>query len=158
MDDILSLLIVLLHRDFSTCNIIADEDTCNLVGVVDWTEDEVCPLGLNLHSLQFLTGKLHLRNDWTRSEGYDTLQDISWERFKREVGGISDNQLRNIKLAKALGLLLSGGFPSRLADGVEPVPISDDEQGRCNMMLLDGFLIDSRAKFDGFEEPGFQAL
>ena len=66
MDDILSLPMVLLHRDFGTCNIIVNKYTCNLFGVVDWAEAEVCPFGLNLHSLQGLTGKLHLRNGWTR--------------------------------------------------------------------------------------------
>lgn len=151
MDDILSLPMVLLHRDFGSCNIMVDEATCHLVGVIDWAEAEVCPFGLNLHSLQSLTGKLHLRNGWTRFGDYDTLQDVFWETFKREVGGLSDDQLRTIKLARALGLLLSRGFTSRLANEPEPVPIGDDEQGRYNMMSLDGFLINPQIKFDGFE-------
>lgn len=57
MDDILSLPMVLLHRDLGSCNIIVDEATCRLIGVIDWAEAEVCPFGLNLHSLQSLTGK-----------------------------------------------------------------------------------------------------
>ncbi|KAH8746624.1 hypothetical protein F5883DRAFT_253920 [Diaporthe sp. PMI_573] len=151
MDDILSLPMVLLHRDLGSCNIMVDEATCHLVGVIDWAEAEVCPFGLNLHSLQSLTGKLHLRNGWTRFGDYDNLQDVFWERFKREVGGLSDDQLRSIKLARALGLLLSRGFTSRLANEPEPVPIGDDEYGRYNMMSLDGFLINPQTKFDGFE-------
>ena len=142
---------VLLHRDFGSCNIIVDESTCHLKGVIDWAEAEVCPFGLNLHSLQPLTGKLHLRNGWSRYEDYDTLQDILWARFKQEVGGLSDDRLRIIKLARFLGLLLSSGFTSRLADQPEPLPIGDDEQGRYKMLSLDGFLIDPRTKFDGFE-------
>lgn len=151
MDDILSLPMVLLHRDFGSCNIIVDETTCHLVGVIDWAEAEVCPFGLNLHSLQSLTGKLHLQNGWTRFEDYDTLQDIFWETFKREVDGLSHDQLRTIKLARVLGLLLSSGFTSRLANEPEPVPIGDDEHGRYNMMSLDGFLVNQQTKFDGIE-------
>lgn len=151
MDDILALPMVLLHRDLGSCNIIVDEATCHLVGVIDWAEAEVCPFGLNLHSLQSLTGKLHLRNGWTRYEDYDILQDIFWETFKREVGGLSDDQFRSIKLARVLGLLLSSGFTSRLANEPKPVPIGDDEHGRYNMLSLDGFLLDPLTKFDGFE-------
>ncbi|GAB1312741.1 Aminoglycoside phosphotransferase domain-containing protein [Madurella fahalii] len=151
IDNIMSLPMVLLHRDFGSCNIMVDEVTCHLVGVIDWAEAEVCPFGLNLHSLQSLTGKLHLRNGWTRFEDYDTLQDAFWGRFKQEVGGLSYDQLRTIKLARALGLLLSSGFTSRLANEPEPVPIGDDERGRYNMMSLDGFLINPQTKFDGLE-------
>lgn len=107
--------------------------------------------GLNLHSLQSLTGKLHLRSGWMRFEDYDTLQDVFRGRFKHEVGGLSDDQLRTIKLARALGLLLSRGFTSRLANEPKPAPISDDERGRYNMMSLDGFLINTQTKFDGLE-------
>ncbi|KAI1182894.1 hypothetical protein F5B17DRAFT_418586, partial [Nemania serpens] len=149
MDDIMSLPMVLLHHDFGTCNLIVDEVTCHLVGVIDWAEAEVCPFGLNLHSLQSLTGKLHLREGWKRFEDYDTLQDVFWTRLKQEIGGLSDHQLRTIKLARVLGLLLSHGFTSRLANEPKPTPIGDDEKGRYNMMSLDGFLINPQTKFDG---------
>lgn len=151
MDDILSLPMVLLHRDLGSCNIIVDEATCHLVGVIDWAEAEVCPFGLNLHSLQSLTGKLHLRNGWTHYEDYNTLQDVFWERFKQEVGSLSDDQFRTIRLARVLGLLLSSGFTSRLANEPKPMPIGDDEHGRYNMLSLDGFLINLQTKFDGLE-------
>ncbi|KAI1127609.1 hypothetical protein F5Y10DRAFT_292660 [Nemania abortiva] len=148
IDDILSLPMVLLHRDLSSCNIIVDEVTCHLVGVIDWAEAEVCPFGLNLHSLQALTGKLHLRNGWMRYADYDTLHDYFWKTFEEEVGGLSYYELRIIKLARVLGLLLSDGFTSRLANEPKPVPISHDEQGRYNMLSLDGFLINLETRFD----------
>ncbi|KAK3402311.1 hypothetical protein B0T20DRAFT_346108 [Sordaria brevicollis] len=148
LDDIFSLPMVLLHRDFGTCNILVDEATCHLVGVIDWAEAEVCPFGLNLHSLRFLSGKLHLREGWTRYNDYDALQEVFWDTLKREIGGLSEHQLRTIKLARALGLLLSAGFTSRLANEQKPVPIGDDERGRYNMMSLDGFLINPETMFD----------
>lgn len=143
---------VLLHRDLGSCNIMVHEETCCLVGVIDWAEAEVCPFGLNLHSLQSLTGKLHLRNGWTRYDDYDTLQDIFWERFRQDIGGLPEDRFNLIRLARILGLLLSSGFTSRLANEREPVPIGHDECGRYNMLSLDGFLVNPQTKFDGLEE------
>lgn len=71
--------------------------------------------------------------------------------FKREVDGFSDYQLLSIKLARALGLLLSSGFSSRLANEPEQLPIGDGDHGRYSMLLLDGFLINPQTKFDGFD-------
>ncbi|KAL7945685.1 hypothetical protein V8C42DRAFT_344454 [Trichoderma barbatum] len=39
-----------------------DEESCRLVGVIDWAEAELCPFGLNLDSIQDLMGKLQLRD------------------------------------------------------------------------------------------------
>ncbi|KAI0810104.1 hypothetical protein GGR55DRAFT_689273 [Xylaria sp. FL0064] len=151
INDIMSLPMVLLHQDFGSPNILVDETTCHLVGIIDWAEARVCPFGLNLYSIQSLAGKLHLTNGWTLFEDYETLQGIFWKSFEREVGGLPGHQLRAIKLARILGLLLSCGFTSRLANEPEPVPICDDEIGRYNLMSLDGFLTNPKTKFDGFE-------
>ncbi|ODA77322.1 hypothetical protein RJ55_06950 [Drechmeria coniospora] len=149
VDNILSLPMVLLHKDFGACNIIVDPATCNLVGVIDWAEAEVCPFGLNLHSLESLSGKLDLRDGWTRFEDYDTLQNVFWDRFKQKVGGLTDDQLQTVQLARALGVLLSHGFTSRLANEPDPAPIGDNEYGRYNTMSLDAFLLLPPTKLDG---------
>ena len=44
MEAILSLPMVLLHRDFGTCNIMVDGTSCRLTGIIDWAEAEICPL------------------------------------------------------------------------------------------------------------------
>ncbi|KAM0424557.1 hypothetical protein ACHAPT_010273 [Fusarium lateritium] len=147
MDAILSLPMVLLHRDFGTCNIMVDETSCHLVGVIDWAEAEICPFGLNLHSLQALTGKLHLRDGWVRYQDYDILQDVFWRTFQQEVGALTEGSIRALNLARIMGLLLSSGFTSRLANEPEPMPIGNDEYGRYNMLSLDGFLINPVTKF-----------
>ncbi|KAI0528476.1 hypothetical protein GGR58DRAFT_519028 [Xylaria digitata] len=151
IDDIMSLPMVLVHQDFGSCNIIVEEETCHLVGVIDWAEAEVHPFGLNLYSIQSLMGKLHLRNGWTLFRDCNTLQGVFWERLEREVGGLSASQLQAIKLARILGLLLWRGFTSRLANEPEPTPIGGDEDGRYNMMSLDAFLINLQTRFDSFK-------
>lgn len=151
LDAIFSLPMVLLHKDFGTCNILVDEVTCHLVGVIDWAEAEICPFGLNLHSLQSLTGKLHLRDGWTRYDDYDSLHNVFWTTFIDEVGGLTNECIQTIRLARITGLLLSRGFTSRLANEPEPVPIGDDERGRYNMLSLDGFLLHPATKFEGVD-------
>jgi len=61
METILSLPMVLLHYDFGTCNIMVDGTSCCLTRIIDWAEAEISPFGQNLHSLQALTGALHLK-------------------------------------------------------------------------------------------------
>jgi hypothetical protein len=95
-----------------------------LGGGKDW------PFGTNIHSLQTLVSKLHLKDGWTRFEGYDNLVRAFWETSSNEVGGLDDEHIRDIKAARVLGLLRSLGFTSRLANQPEPVPIKDDERGR----------------------------
>ncbi|GIK00091.1 hypothetical protein Aspvir_004106 [Aspergillus viridinutans] len=144
---ILSLPMVLLHRDFGVCNIMVDEMSCKLVGVIDWAEAEIAPFGLNLHSHQRLISKVHLKHGWIRYDDYIILEEIFWSTFSEEAGGLSDETIRVIKLARVMGLLLSRGFSSRLANMPEPVPIRDDETGAYNMRDLDGLLINPATRF-----------
>lgn len=144
---ILSLPMVLLHRDFGVCNIIVNETSCNLVGVVDWAEAEIAPFGLNLHSHQRLISKVHLKTGWVRYDDYVMLEDIFWSTFSQEAGGLDSETIMVIKAARIVGLLLSRGFTSRLANAPEPVPIRDDENGAYNMRDLDGLLINPATRF-----------
>ncbi|KAK0765167.1 hypothetical protein N5P37_002645 [Trichoderma harzianum] len=148
MDDVLSLPMVLLHQDLSTCNIMVDETSCHLVGVIDWAEAEICPFGLNLDTLQAFAGKLHLRDGWSRYQDYADLQNTFWDVFTEEVGGLAEDKIQAIKLARITGLLLSHGFTRRLANEPPAVPIGDDEHGRYNMLSLDGFLINPATRFE----------
>lgn len=138
---IFSLPTVLLHRDFGTCNVIVDDVSCHLTGVIDWAEAEIGPFGLNLHSIQFFMGKFHLKNGWIRYDDYNILQETFWSVFRTEVGGLSNDIIEVIYAARVVGLLLSKGFTSRLANMPEPEPIQDNESGAYNMLHLDGLLI-----------------
>ena len=140
IDDIMSLPMVLVHRDFGCCNLLVNETTCHLQGVIDWAEATICPFGLNLHSLLAFMGKTHIERGWERFPDYDALQDTFWKVFLHEVGGLSDETVKVIKKARVLGMLLSHGFTCRLANESEPVPLKDDEYGRQNKRYLMCFL------------------
>ncbi|KAL4885671.1 hypothetical protein BJY04DRAFT_231099 [Aspergillus karnatakaensis] len=143
---IFSLPMVLLHRDFGVCNIMVDEKSCNLKGVIDWAEAEIAPFGLNLHSHQRLISRVYLKNGWTRYDDYITFEEIFWATLRKEAGGLDDETIRVIKLARVVGLLLSRGF-SRLANQPVPVPIQDDEHEAYRMRDLDGLLINPDTRF-----------
>jgi Ser/Thr protein kinase RdoA (MazF antagonist) len=147
-----SLPMVLLHKDFGDCNIIVEEESCHLVGVIDWAEAEIGPFGTNLHSLQDLMSKLHLKRGWIKYEDYDDLTRSFWETFSDEVGGLSVDTTKAIKAARVLGLLRSWGFTSRLANEPKPVPIKDDDSGGYNMMILDGLLLNPATRLEGLNE------
>lgn len=152
LPSILSLPMVLLHKDFGDCNIIVDEKSCHLVGVIDWAEAEIGPFGTNLHSLQDLMSKLHLKKGWIRYEDYDELTRSFWETLSDEVGGLAEDTIKAIKAARVLGLLRSWGFTSRLANMPQPVPIKDDDgRGTYSMMILDGLLLNPTTRFEGLE-------
>lgn len=152
LPSILSLPMVLLHKDFGDCNIIVEEESCHLVGVIDWAEAEIGPFGTNLHSLQDLMSKLHLKNGWIRYEDYDALARSFWETFSDQVGGLGEETIKAIKAARVLGLLRSWGFTSRLANMPKPIPIKDDDSGRYSMMILDGLLLNPTTRFKGLNE------
>ena len=98
---------VLLHKDFGDCNIMVEDESCHLVGVIDWAEAEIGPFGTNLHSLQDLMSKLHLKNGWIRYEDYDDLVACFWETLDNELGGLDHDTTKAIKAARVLGLLQS---------------------------------------------------
>ncbi|KAL7920623.1 hypothetical protein ACQKWADRAFT_298010 [Trichoderma austrokoningii] len=58
------LPMVLLHGDFTSRNMMVDEATCHLTGVIERAEAEIAPLGLNLDTIEALKGKFHLRDCW----------------------------------------------------------------------------------------------
>lgn len=138
---IVNLPMVLLHKDFGSCNIMVDSASCHLVGVIDWAEAQVGPFGLNLYSLQSFMSKLHLRNGWIRYKDYDSLQSAFWDKLQSEVPDMTGEQIETAKAARILGQLLSRGFTSRLANMPEPVLIKDDKSGAYNMMIMDGLLV-----------------
>ncbi|KAI3135745.1 hypothetical protein DTO012A7_4829 [Penicillium roqueforti] len=114
---IFSLPMVLLHMDF-----------------------EIGPFGTNLHSLQQFMSKYRLGVGWIRYGNYDTLNNF-WNILSADTRGLEKETFRTIKSAMIVGLLLSHGFTSRLANMPKPEPIRDDKSGAYKMLGLDGLLI-----------------
>lgn len=89
---------------------------------------------------------------------YEVLYERFWDGLGKEIGraefiggGGGDatmNVIETIQSAMLLGLLLSNGFTSRLANEAAPVPISEDSrEGAYKMLKLDSFLVREETKF-----------
>lgn len=139
---------VLLHKDLGVSNDMVDPDDNHLVGIIDWAEAEIGPFGTNLHSLQQFMSKYRLGAGWIRYENYGTLNNTLtfWDIFSAGVVGLDDETIETIKSAMIIGLLLSHGFRSRLANMPEPEPIRDDENRAYEMLGLNGLLINPATK------------
>lgn len=138
---------VLLHNDFGSFNMLVDEKSCNLLGVIDWAEAEIAPFGINLYAHDRLISKIHLTHGWSRYDDYHLLDEIFWSTFSQETG-VDNETIKTIKAARIAGVLLWLGFTSRLPNEPEPVPISDDdESGAYGMRDLDGLLINPATRF-----------
>lgn len=149
LPSIMTLPMVLAHKDFGDFNILVDPNTCHLLGVIDWAEAKVEPFGVNLYAVEKLMTKFHLRNGASRYLDYDTLYDTFWQALKAEISSnLSDATIGTIRSAMLLGFLLEHGFTGRLANMPEPVPISDeDQEGAYKMLELDSFLIRAETRF-----------
>ncbi|KAJ6114853.1 hypothetical protein N7486_000631 [Penicillium sp. IBT 16267x] len=144
---IFSLPMVLLHNDFGSFNMLVDENSCNLLGVIDWAEAEIAPFGINLYALDRLISKIHLKHGWSRYDDYRLLDELFWTTFSQETG-VDNETINAIKAARITGVLLCLGFISRLPNEPKPVPISDaDESGAYGMRDLDGLLINPATRF-----------
>ncbi|KAJ8129446.1 hypothetical protein O1611_g4183 [Lasiodiplodia mahajangana] len=110
MERVLSLPAVLLHNDFSTANIIVDEISCSLVGVLDWGEAGICTFGQNLHFIQNLTCQLDPNEGWKPLDDFGALQTTFWATLQDEAGGLPAETMETIKIASVMGLLLYRGL------------------------------------------------
>lgn len=102
--------------------------------------------------------KFHLRNGAVRYPRYEVLYERFWDGLGMGIGrgefigggggGDATNVIETIQSAMLLGLLLSNGFTSRLANEAAPVPISEDSrEGAYKMLKLDSFLVREETKF-----------
>ncbi|OQE07851.1 hypothetical protein PENVUL_c012G02537 [Penicillium vulpinum] len=126
---------------------LVDENSCNLLGVIDWAEAEIAPFGINLYAHDRLISKIHLKHGWSRYDDYCLLDEIFWSTFSQE-NGVNNETIKTIKAARIARVLLWLGFTSRLPNEPKPVLISDDdENGAYGMRDLDGLLINPATRF-----------
>lgn len=151
LENILALPVVLLHRDFSTANLLVDWKTGQLEGVLDWGEAEICVFGPNLHFVQNFMCVLDSKHGWQPYDDFEALQETFWGRFRDEIGDISSETIKTIKLASMMGLLLYRGFTRRLVGMARPIPISEDEEGCYSFRYLDAFLLNPTTRIMDLE-------
>lgn len=71
---------VLTHGDFSITNILVDEKSFEITGIVDWSLASLMPFGMDLDILFLTTGFLYL-DGWNDYTCKSRLLDAFWEEF-----------------------------------------------------------------------------
>ncbi|TKA67342.1 hypothetical protein B0A49_08756 [Cryomyces minteri] len=153
------LPVVLSHGDVVPSNIMVDEATGRLRGLVDWAEAEYLPFGFCLYGLDHLLGYTSTpprsdeegtRTTWTYYDHADALRTAFWDELEKNIPTITlDDRVREaVELARDVGVLLWHGFA--WDDGAIDRVINEKEDA-VEMECLDVFLgcggsVDTRAR------------
>ncbi|KAJ2989134.1 hypothetical protein NUW58_g3623 [Xylaria curta] len=94
---------VLTHGDFSVTNILIDEDTFEITGIVDWSLAMILPFGMDLDIL-FLTTGFMTQEGWHDYACKLLLLDTFWDEFWAASGIEGEERRGRIRgLAEAAG-------------------------------------------------------
>ncbi|KAI1104785.1 hypothetical protein F4804DRAFT_306337 [Jackrogersella minutella] len=79
---------VLTHNDFSLMNILVDENTFEITGIIDWSLASIMSFGMDLDILFLTTGFMN-GEGWHDYSCKPLLLDIFWEEFwdASRIGG-----------------------------------------------------------------------
>lgn len=83
---------VLTHGDLSRTNILLDEDTYEITGIIDWSLAAILPFGMDLDTLFLTTGYMDLEG-WHDYGCHTRLREAFWSEFW-SAAGISDHAQR----------------------------------------------------------------
>lgn len=109
IDDIVKLPWVLSHDDLSGMNLLLDEATGHLTGVVDWADAALWPCGIALWGVESILGYQD-SNGWTwLDDGDQTCRKLFSATLRKETVDFSA-KLPLVEKARVLGLLLRYGF------------------------------------------------
>jgi hypothetical protein len=107
--------IVLNHGDLIPSNILVNESTWNITGLVDWAEAEHLPFGTCMYGLEYLLGHLHAASQDPDGSGFvfcdnaPQLRSLFWTRLLELVPELVD-RLEEVRLMRDVGVLLWHGY------------------------------------------------
>lgn len=106
------------HGDLNEMNILVDTCSGEITGIVDWSDATIQPFGFTLYALENVLGSMG-SGGWKWLDNVDDLRNAFWRAFQ-EYTGVSEDQLRLIKLAGKAGILIrygtanNSGFPGMI--------------------------------------------
>lgn len=115
--------VVLTHGDLIPSNILVDEDTWQITGMIDWAETEFLPFGMCLYGLEHLLGFLArprllesqivpIHDEGSAFEYYDNaalLRDLFWRRLLEAVPELQARR-KDVEMMRDAGVLLWRGI------------------------------------------------
>jgi hypothetical protein len=110
--------VVLNHGDLIPSNILVDEASWAITGLVDWAEAEMLPFGTCLYGLEYLLGGFGSVSSvdgtatkpvWKYHKGSDALRAIYWQALKRERPKIGES-VGDVACMRDVGVFLWFGY------------------------------------------------
>jgi hypothetical protein len=126
--------LALTHTDLCEMNIIVNREAGGINGIVDWAEAKILPFGMSLWGYRNMLGIMN-SSGWHYHKNSSRLEDLFWDTFHRQVGKISDDEKKAIKIAERTGIVLRYGFTWE--DGVLERPVNEQDS---SMRYMDAFL------------------
>ncbi|KAH9908493.1 hypothetical protein F4778DRAFT_717401 [Xylariomycetidae sp. FL2044] len=117
------------HGDLNQTNLLVDDSTRAITGIIDWSRATIGPFGLEYASVRRLNGNANERG-WTDYTDRGRFEAHFWDEFWKATGIDSPEERANLKrstiLAGKLGVMLDFAFFRTLSgtvlDGVVPEP------------------------------------
>lgn len=119
-------------------NMLADSETGEITGIIDWAEAGILPFGFALYVLDHILGYLSL-DGWVVYDHAEQLRAEFWRVFRGLVGELSQHEVELIQLARLAGVCLRYGTAYALGcKGV--VEIGPKEGLESPFAMLDAFI------------------
>ena len=132
---------VLTHNDLSQTNILINEETFEITGIVDWSLAGVMPFGMELGTLLLATGYMDL-SGWHSYTCRLRMLDSFWDEFWIQCQIDDDARQREIHAtvmqATKIGAVMHYGF-QRNADGS---PSEELTTSKWALETLNALLVD----------------
>lgn len=119
---------MLTHGDLSRTNMLMDEDTYEITGLVDWSLAAMLPFGMELDSLFLTTGYMDL-SDWHDYACRSRMHEAFWEEFWSAAGVEEGARARLREMAERaakIGAILRYAF-QRNKDGSASEELASDD-------------------------------
>lgn len=100
--------VVFTHADLNETNILVNPISGEITGVVDWAEAGFLPFGFALYALDTTLGGMG-RKGWKYFNNAEYLRDEFWRAFEGLVGGLPEDVMESIRMARVFGLLVRYG-------------------------------------------------
>lgn len=134
-----TLPFVLSHGDLNTMNILANPETGNITGIVDWAEARILPFGFALYGLECVLGWMDSKG-WHYYDGHRELESLFWRTFHKEARGFSNSDYHLVHAARMAGLFYQYGFVFDAKGAVQSVRVDEDDG---SLAYLDAFCVAS---------------
>lgn len=98
------------HTDLLENNIHVNAETGHLTGICDWRDTAIGPFGVSLGGLETMLGINRRKEGWCYHPNQQELRDVFWKALLDALGGVTDDLIQRLWVARTIGLFLAHGF------------------------------------------------